>query len=285
MYGTGAGYFGELLGGGATSVTELHGFRNPVFPGMHAPEPIARNLQEMEQTMREQPFDAGIANDGDADRVGIADENGVFINQLQVFGLLCYYMLEARGERGPIVKSITTTAMAQRLGELYGVPVHETQVGFKFLGPKMMATDALIGGEESGGYGFRGHVPERDGILAGLYMLDFMARTGKRPSELLAELHAKVGPHFYDRLDLALKPQDRDRIWSRAEAARPDAIAGMKVTARDTTDGFRFTLGDRGWLLLRFSGTEPLVRIYTEVVGDESLVPRVLAEGRELIGA
>ena len=108
--------------------------------------------------------------------------------------------------------------MVQRLGELYGVPVYETQVGFKFLGPKMMETDALIGGEESGGYGFRGHVPERDGILAGLYMLDFMARTGKRPSELLAELYAKVGPHYYDRLDVALKPEDRDAIWKRRGA-------------------------------------------------------------------
>jgi phosphomannomutase len=189
MYGTGAGYFGELLGGTATKITELHGFRNPLFPGMHAPEPIARNLSEMEAEMRAGGYDAGIATDGDADRVGIADERGNFINQLQVFALLAYYLLEYRGERGPIVKSVTTTAMVRRLGELYGVPVHETQVGFKFLGPKMMETDALIGGEESGGYGFRGHVPERDGILAGLYMLDFVARSGKRPSVLLAELY------------------------------------------------------------------------------------------------
>ncbi|HXK34772.1 MAG TPA: phosphoglucomutase/phosphomannomutase family protein [Dehalococcoidia bacterium] len=284
MYGTGAGYFGALLDGGSTRVTELHGYVNPIFPGMHAPEPIARNLGEMQEEMRRGAYDVGIATDGDADRVGIADENGEFINQLQVFGLLAYYMLEVRGERGPIVKSVTTTAMVQRLGEIYGVPVHETQVGFKFLGPKMMATDALIGGEESGGYGFRGHVPERDGILAGLYMLDFVARTGKRPSELLAELYAKVGPHYYDRLDLPLKPEDRDRIWKRAEEARPDTVAGVPVTARDTTDGFRFTLGAKGWLLLRFSGTEPLVRIYTEVVGDEALVPRVIAAGREIIG-
>jgi phosphomannomutase len=229
-------------------------------------------------------FDVGIATDGDADRVGIADEKGNFINQLQVFGLLAYYLVEARGERGAIVKSITTTAMVQRLGQIYGVPVYETQVGFKFLGPKMMETDALIGGEESGGYGFRGHVPERDGILAGLYMLDFMARTGKRPSELLAELYEKVGTHYYDRLDVTLREEDRDRIWKRAEAARPDIIAGIKVTGRDTTDGFRFTLDNKGWLLLRFSGTEPLVRIYTEVVGDESLVAKVLAAGRELAG-
>jgi alpha-D-glucose phosphate-specific phosphoglucomutase len=284
MYGTGAGYFGALLDGGKTKVTELHGFRNPVFPGMHAPEPIARNLVEMEALMAKGGFDVGIATDGDADRVGIADENGNFINQLQVFALLAYYLLEVRGERGAIIKSITTTAMVQRLGEIYNVPVHETQVGFKFLGPKMMETDALIGGEESGGYGFRGHVPERDGILAGLYMLDFIARTGKKPSELLADLYAKVGPHYYDRLDIALKEEDRAKIWKRAEDARPDSVAGIKVTARDTTDGFRFSLGDKGWLLFRFSGTEPLVRIYAEVVGDQSLVQKVLDAGREIIG-
>lgn len=284
MYGTGAGYFGALLDGGKTKVTELHGFRNPVFPGMHAPEPIARNLGDMEALMAKGGFDVGIATDGDADRVGIADENGNFINQLQVFALLTYYLLEVRGERGAIIKSITTTAMVQRLGEIYNVPVHETQVGFKFLGPKMMETNALIGGEESGGYGFRGHVPERDGILAGLYMLDFIARTGKKPSELLAELYAKVGPHYYDRLDIALKEEDRAKIWKRAEDARPDAVAGIKVTNRDTTDGFRFSLGDKGWLLFRFSGTEPLVRIYAEVVGDQSLVQKVLDAGREIIG-
>ena len=284
MYGTGAGYFASLLDGGKTKLTELHGFVNPAFPGMHAPEPIARNLTEMEATMRGGGFDVGIANDGDADRVGIADENGVFINQLQVFALLAYYMLEYRGDRGPIVKSITTTSMVQKLGEIYGVPVHETKVGFKFLGPKMMQTEALLGGEESGGYGFRGHVPERDGILAGLYMLDFVARAGKRPSELLAELYEKVGPHHYDRLDIALREDQRDAIIKRAADARPDAIAGIKVTSIDTTDGFRFMLDDTGWLLLRFSGTEPLVRIYTEVRGDPSLVQKVLAEGREIVG-
>lgn len=284
MYGTGAGHYAALLEGGKTKLTELHGYINPTFPGMHAPEPISRNLTEMEATMRAGAFDVGVAHDGDADRVGIADERGTFINQLQVFALLAYYMLEYRGDRGPIVKSITTTSMVQKLGEIYDVPVHETKVGFKFLGPKMMATDALIGGEESGGYGFRGHVPERDGILAGLYMLDFIARAEKRPSELLAELYEKVGPHHYDRLDIALREDQRDAIVKRAAEARPDAVAGIKVTSIDTTDGFRFSLGDTGWLLLRFSGTEPLVRIYTEVRGDPALVQRVLAEGREIVG-
>lgn len=284
MYGTGAGYLTTLFEGGSTSITELHGYRNPLFPGMHAPEPIARNLTDMAAEMVSGAYDAGIATDGDADRVGIADERGTFIDQLQVFGLLAYYMLEYRGERGPIVKSITTTAMVERLGDLYGVPVHETKVGFKFLGPKMMATDALIGGEESGGYGFRGHVPERDGILAGLYMLDFVARSGKRPSELLTELYSKVGEHHYDRIDVAIREDQRDAILARAAAARPDAVAGIKVSGIDTTDGYRFTLDGKGWLLFRFSGTEPLVRIYTEVIGDASLVQRVLDEGRTILG-
>jgi len=284
MYGTGGGYLAELLAGGKSKLTELHGERNPAFPGIHAPEPIGRNLDGLTSLIGRGGFDVGVATDGDSDRLGLTDEKGGFINQLQVFALLTYYLLEARGERGAIVKSVTTTRMVQRLGELYGVPVHETQVGFKFLGPKMMETDALIGGEESGGYGFRGHVPERDGILAGLYFLDFMARTGKRPTELLAALYEKVGAHYYDRLDIALREEDRDRIWKRAEAAHPDAVAGIKVTESDRTDGFRFILGDKGWLLLRFSGTEPLVRIYTEVVGDESLVQRVLADGREIVG-
>jgi alpha-D-glucose phosphate-specific phosphoglucomutase len=284
MYGTGAGYFTALLSGGTTKLTELHGFRNPIFPGMHAPEPIARNLDDMAETMRGGAFDLGIATDGDADRVATTDESGVFINQLQVFGLLAYYLLEYRGERGAIVKSVTTTAMVQRLGEIYGVPVHETKVGFKFLGPKMMETDALVGGEESGGYGFRGHVPERDGVLAGLYMLDFVARSGKRPSELLAELYAKVGEHHYDRIDITLRDDQRNAILKRAQEARPDVVAGISVTAIDTTDGFRFTLGDKGWLLFRFSGTEPLLRIYTEVVGEVSLVRKVLDAGREIVG-
>lgn len=284
MYGTGVGYFPELLDGGTTTVVELHSERNPIFPGIASPEPITRNLEELCALVARERFDAGIANDGDADRVGLVDERGRFINQLQVFALLTYYLLEYRGERGPIVKSVTTTQMVQRLGEQYGVPVYETQVGFKYLGPKMLEVGALIGGEESGGYGFRGHIPERDGILAGLYLLDFIARTGKRPSELLDELFARVGPHFYDRIDLHLSEEERPKVLARAQAARPDAIAGLRVTAVDTTDGFRFTLDGRGWLLLRFSGTEPLLRIYTEV-DDEALVSRVLDAGRELVGA
>jgi phosphomannomutase len=283
MFGAGLGYQSELLAGGKTRVVELHGERNPLFPGISSPEPIARNLEELSDTVRRQGADVGIATDGDADRLGVVDENGRFLNQLQVFALLTHYLLDVRGLRGPLVKSITTTSMIKRLGEIHGVPVHETPVGFKFLGPKMMEVDALVAGEESGGYAFRGHLPERDGLLSGLLFLDLMVQRGKKPSALLEELFAKVGPHYYDRVDVHLGAGQRGKIWRRVSEGRPERLAGVEVTGRDRTDGFRFQLKDGGWLLLRFSGTEPLMRIYTEVQ-DPSLVKPLLDAGRALAG-
>jgi phosphomannomutase len=283
MHGAGAGYVRELVSGGKTKVWELRAVRNPLFPGMHNPEPIARNLAPLIQAVRRHDADVGLATDGDADRLGVIDERGQFLNQHQVFALLAYYLLEVRGLRGPLVKSLTTTRMIQRLGQLYDVPVFETPVGFKFLGPKMIAEDAIVAGEESGGYAFRGHLPERDGVVSALYFLDLMARRDRRPSELLGELYQKVGPHFYDRIDIHLAPEQAPAIRDRLARARPDRIAGLAVTGTDTTDGFRFDLEGDGWLLFRFSGTEPLMRIYTEVE-DEGLVAKVLEAGRALAG-
>jgi len=282
MYGAGSGYFSTILDEGNLDITEMNGERNPAFPGIQ-PEPIAKNLTDLCQLVRERHADVGLATDGDADRIGIVDENGQFLTQHQVFGLLCLYFLEVRGERGAIVKTLTSTTMLSRLGEIYGVPVYETEVGFKYVAPVMEEKNAMIGGEESGGYGFRGHVPERDGILAGLYFLDFMAKTGKTPSQLLDYLYGKVGPHHYDRLDFHISAGDRDSIVSRLSSATPEDIAGSQVTGVDTTDGFRFCLSDGSWLLIRFSGTEPLVRIYSEAECVERA--RVLLhEGKKLVG-
>jgi alpha-D-glucose phosphate-specific phosphoglucomutase len=283
MHGAAAGYIQEQLSGDKTQVWELRAARNPMFPGMHNPEPIARNLAPLTQAVRRRKADVGLATDGDGDRLGVVDERGQFLNQHQVFALLAYYLLEVRGQRGPLVKSLTTTRMIQSLGKLYNVPVFETPVGFKFLGPKMIAEDAIVAGEESGGYAFRGHLPERDGVVSALYFLDLMARRGRRPSELLSELYQKVGPHFYDRIDIQLAPEQAPAMRERLARARPDRIAGLAVTGTDTTDGFRFHLKDGAWLLIRFSGTEPLMRIYTEVQ-DEALVAKVLEAGRELAG-
>jgi phosphomannomutase len=283
MYGAGAGYLADMLSGGRIEVRELRGERNPAFPGLASPEPIARNLGELSEAVRSEVAHVGLATDGDADRLGVLDEEGRFLTQLQVFALLTYYLLEVRGLRGPIVKSLTTTRMVQRLGDLYGVPVYETPVGFKFLGPKMMEVDALVAGEESGGYAVRGHLPERDGIVSGLLFLDFMVRSGKRPSALVEELYAKVGPHYYDRLDIHLQPEESDEVWRRVSKSHQQRLAGLRVTGRDSLDGFRYDLEDGGWLLIRFSGTEPLMRIYTEV-SKPDLVPRLLEAGRELDG-
>ena len=293
MYGAGQGYFAELLSGGATEVTELHAEHNPLFPGIGAPEPIARNLGRLTETMRERfdplegdrdhRFDVGIAVDGDADRLGVMDERGEFVNQLQTFALLAYYLLEVRGERGAIVRALTTTRMVDRLGEMYGVPVYETAVGFKYVGPKMMETNALLGGEESGGYAARGHIPERDGVIAGLYFLDLVARTGKTPTQLVQMLYDKVGPHHYDRIDVHLDEAQKPAIIAAVSGSRPAEMGGYRVTGASTLDGYLFNLEGGGWLLVRFSGTEPLMRIYTEVP-DKERVPDVLEAGRRLAG-
>jgi phosphomannomutase len=225
----------------------------------------------------------GLATDGDADRLGIMDENGNFLTQLQVYALLAYYFLEIRRERGALVKTITTTSMLNRLGEMYNVPVLETSVGFKYVAPVMIRNNALMGGEESGGYAFRGHVPERDGLLAGLYFLDFMARTGKTPSQLLNQLYSKVGPHYYDRRDVIFKAIERGEIASRMAACSPDSVSGMKVIKKESADGFRFLLENGSWLLVRFSGTEPLLRIYAESNNLEN-VRRLLDTGLKMAG-
>jgi len=282
MYGAGAGYFKRLLSGGAIEVIEINGERNPSFCGIQ-PEPIAPNLTGLSATVTGERASIGLATDGDADRLGIIDEKGKFLTQLQVFALLALYMLEVRGERGAIVKTITTTSMLYRLGEIFNVPVYETAVGFKYVAPIMRTENALIGGEESGGYGFRGHVLERDGILSGLYFLDLMVKTGKTPSELIDYLYSKVGPHYYHRVDVEFPESERQTIMERIEHTPPEHIDGVKVVKLDTTDGFRFILADTSWLLIRFSGTEPVLRIYAETDSLER-VQRLLDAGKELAG-
>ena len=282
MYGSGVGYLKTLLSGGTTEVTEINAERNPLFPGIQ-PEPIAANLARLSATVKETGASVGVATDGDADRLGIVDENGVFLTTLQVFALLCLYLLEVRGERGLIVRTITSTTMLDRLGEMFKVPVRETPVGFKYIAEVMLAEDVLVGGEESGGFGFRGHMPERDGIFSSLYFLDLIVKTGKKPSELIDYLYSKVGPHHFDRVDVEFPEPERQAIIDRLRDSRPEKLDGGKVVRVDTTDGFRFILADTGWLLIRFSGTEPLLRVYAES-SSPARVKKLLKMGRELAG-
>lgn len=282
MWGNGAGWFPRLIGGGKTQVIEIHNVRNPIFPEMTRPEPIPPNVDAGLRATIAQKGDVLIITDGDADRLGVGDENGQFIDQLRVYGLLAYYLLEVLGQRGPIVKTLSTTTMLDKLGKIYNVPVYNTGVGFKYVAPKMLETDAMIGGEESGGYAFHGHVPERDGILAGLYILDMMVKLNRKPSELLDLLFAKVGPHYYDRIDTAFEGSRKARE-QRILDAYPETLGGLKVTRLDTTDGFKFNLEDGGWLLIRFSGTEPIIRVYTETTHKDK-VQAILEDGLRVAG-
>ena len=283
MHGAGAGYFAELLDGGSTRVSEIRGEPNPAFPAMAQPEPLAHNLEPLMNEVADRTADVGLANDGDADRLGVIDDDGRFITTLQTYALLCMHQLDTLGRRGPIVRSITMTGMVDKLGAIYDVPVHETPVGFKYLGPVMMSEDALLAGEESGGYAFRGNVPERDGILSGLMLLDMMIKTNMGVADLLAELEDKVGPHHYDRLDLQFEESQRSAILARLQHGAPASLGGKRVERVDTIDGFRYLLSGGYWTLVRFSGTEPLLRIYAEAESPAA-VRLLLDEARALAG-
>ena len=282
MYGAGGGYFPALLSGGTTTIDEIHGDPNPAFPGMEQPEPIAHNLATLIEDVKSGGRSVGLALDGDADRLGVVDEAGQFVTTLEVFSLLALYLLESKGQRGPLVKGVTSSMMLNELGRKFDVDVHEMRVGFKYIGPKMTQVDALMGGEESGGFAFRGHIPERDGILSGLFILEYMALTGKTPSQLVEHLFNQVGPHYYNRRDLPFDPQDRQKIEQRIQSSELRELAGMPVRSSDEIDGSRLVF-DGGWLASRFSGTEPLLRIYAEADRPEK-VTALLDAAEEYLG-
>ncbi|HYA01458.1 MAG TPA: phosphoglucomutase/phosphomannomutase family protein [Candidatus Binatia bacterium] len=286
MYGAGTGLIRAAIGGAKTQVTEMHAERNPGFGGLH-PEPIGHYMPEAMARMRDGGFDLCIANDGDADRVGIIDETGRFITQLEVMSLLAMYLLEKRGERGHLIRSITCSVMIDSLGQRFGVPVIETPVGFKYIGPKMIETDALLGGEESGGFAFRGHIPERDGIVAGLMIAQMVVDYGMPLSRVLGHLFDLVGPHSYARHDVRF---DRDayagrrrEVEERMRGRRPQGLAGVAVTGVRDDDGFKFLLADSSWVLVRMSGTEPLMRVYAEAATPER-VDELLRAMEEMVG-
>ena len=292
LYGAGAGWISRLLSGGRIAVHEVHTERNPYFGGVN-PEPIRPNVDEALGLLAAGGYDLGLLLDGDADRAGAADERGTFIHQLQVTGLLMYYLAEHRGWRDPVVVSVNNTSMAARLGERYGIETFETPVGFKFIGPKMIETGAMMGAEESGGFGFGMHLPERDGVYADLLLLDLFLReraAGRWPvSDAIAHFHEIAGPSFYLRIDVhidrAAYAETKQRLLVDLVAQAPDTLAGEPVARAmplDTGDGLKFFLADGSWLLVRASGTEPLVRIYTEATSAE-LRDDLLVAGERLV--
>jgi phosphomannomutase len=274
LYGAGSSWIPRLLRDGRIRVTEIHNERNPYFGGIN-PEPIRPNVDAALAIIAGGGYDLGLFLDGDADRAGAADERGEFIHQLQVTGLVMYHLAEHRGLREPVVVSVNNTSMVARLGERYGIATHETPVGFKYIGPKMIETGAMLGAEESGGYGFGMHLPERDGIYADLMLLELFLRekaAGRWPvSRAIAHFHEIAGPSFYRRVDVHVERGAYDGVKRRLlvdlREQAPTSLAGHPVARTvplSTNDGVKFFLDDGSWLLVRTSGTEPLVRVYTE---------------------
>jgi phosphomannomutase len=257
MYGAGQGVLDSVL----PAVKQIHQTYNPSFGGTN-PEPLAHNLTELSRLVKEQGYHIGIATDGDADRIGAVDEHGNFVDSHRIFCLLLKYLVEENKMSGEVVKSFSVTQMVDKQCQKYGLVMHETPIGFKHICRLMTTNDVLIGGEESGGLGVKGHLPERDGIFLGLMLCEMMAERGKPLSYLVQELMDEYGQHEFKRVDLHVTEKEKAMIMKKYQKGVPD-IAGFPVTGRKDTDGYKYFVPG-GWVLVRASGTEPLIRFYAE---------------------
>ncbi|MBJ6725695.1 phosphoglucomutase/phosphomannomutase family protein [Geomesophilobacter sediminis] len=278
MFGAGCGYLPELIPG----IAEIHGTENPSFGG-HPPEPIAENLEALSALVATGEYKVGLALDGDADRIGAVDETGEFFSSHRIYTVLLRHLYERKGVRGGVVKTVSTTRMIDLLAEKFDLPIFETPIGFKHICELMLEHDILMGGEESGGLGVKGHIPERDGILMGLLLLEAMAMSGKGLRELLEETMDEVGHFFYNRIDLHIEKQAKEDLVAKLAAGGMSKIAGREVVKENFRDGFKFIFGDGSWLLIRPSGTEPVLRLYSEA-GDMATVTELLSAARGIAG-
>lgn len=269
MHGAGQGLMEKIIPGISTIRQEF----NPSFGGI-SPEPLPQNLKPLIEAMKTGKYDIGIATDGDADRIGAVDEQGNFVDSHRMFCILLKYFVEEKKMTGEVAKSVSVTQMVDALCLKYGLRLHETKVGFKYLCQLMIERDILVAGEESGGLGVKGHIPERDGTYIGLLLCEIMAERKKKLSELVQELFDEFGGHYFNRIDHHLTPKEKDRIMAIYKRGIR-SIAGYPVRARQDKDGHKFFI-DGGWILVRASGTEPLIRYYAEADTPEK-VDEVLA--------
>lgn len=290
MYGAGRTHLARLLQDAGCRVKELRGEMNPGFNGCH-PEPIARHLEPLIEEMATGQYQVGLATDGDADRIGAVDPGDhfadpKFVDPHCIMALLLEYLVHDRGLRGSVVKTVSTTQMLNRLAARYGLQLHETPVGFNYISDLMMQEQVLIGGEESGGISVLGHIPEGDGLLMGLLLVEMVAARRKTLAQLLHELMSAedVGPFCYARNDQPVRPFDKSTLVASLMQAAPATLAGQQVKHASDRDGVKFTLADQSWLLIRPSGTEPVLRIYAESRSDEQ-VQQLLQEGAALAQA
>ena len=269
MYGSGRGAIGEVLARSRTHVHNIRHRMNPGFDGIH-PEPIAQHLGLLISTIQGGHWDIGLATDGDADRIGAVDANGRFVDPHRIFALILRYLIETKGRRGKVVRTVSTTRMLDRIAADYELPLIETPVGFNHIADLMVAGGVLIGGEESGGISIQGHIPEGDGVLMGLLLLEVMAAAQMPLHALVADLLQKYGPAEYQRTDMKLsRPVEKRQMVRMLLETAPAQIAGVAVEDVQTTDGIKYYLNDGSWLLIRPSGTEPVLRVYAEAPTDE----------------
>ncbi|MGH9432439.1 MAG: phosphoglucomutase/phosphomannomutase family protein [Terriglobia bacterium] len=263
MYGAARGSIARLFDEADIPYREIHGEHNPLFPGLN-PEPIEPHVAELRDAVVSGGYSGGLATDGDADRVGAIDRTGSFVDSHKIFAILLKHLVEDLGMRGEVVRTFSTTQMIDKIARKHRLPLHVTPIGFKYICELMLTRDVLIGGEESGGIGVKGHLPERDGILNSLLLAEVMAEKGKTLGELIDELSAEFGPHFYQRVDLELERPAIERLMKKVAAGKIKSVAGRKVTGLDKLDGVKLLFGHSAWLLVRPSGTENLLRLYAE---------------------
>ncbi|MSO19271.1 MAG: phosphoglucomutase/phosphomannomutase family protein [Acidobacteria bacterium] len=285
LYGAARGHFQQLFTRYKIRSTEIHGEADPLFGGLN-PEPIEPHIAALQKAVVERRADAGFTTDGDADRIGAVDRDGRFIDSHRIFSILLQYLVEVRGLKGAVIKTFSTTKLVDQLAKKHALELIETPIGFKHICDHMLAREVIIGGEESGGIGVPSlGGPERDGMMNGLLLAEAMAHYGKSLGELVDELHREFGPHYYGRVDLHLKAGQKERAIEQASADGLTTFAGIGVEKREMLDGVKlyFDAG-RGWLLVRPSGTEPLLRVYCEA-RSENLVHDALAATEKLIRA
>jgi len=266
MYGAGAGFIPKLL----PSVDEIHNTENPAFGGL-APEPITKNLQELSALVKSGKYRVGLALDGDADRIGAIDENGDFFSSHCIFTVILRHLIEYKKMTGAVIKTVSTTRMIDLLAEKFGLELFETPIGFKHICDLMLQRDVLMGGEESGGLGVKGHIPERDGILLGLLLLEAMAVSGKGLRQMLEETMDEIGHFHYRRIDRRIDSAAKELLIQNLKSQPPTEINGRTVASTNFSDGFKFIFDNGDWLLIRPSGTEPLLRLYSEALSEEQV--------------
>jgi len=281
MYGSGRGVIKSFLQGTGCEIAEIRGEMNPGSGSVH-PEPIATYLGALASAVSSGMGNFGVVTDGDADRIGAMDERGTFVDPHKIMALSLKYLVEKRGWSGAVVRTVSTTRMIDRLAKRYGLPLHETPVGFNHIADYMMSEDVLIGGEESGGISFKGHIPEGDGPIMGLLLVEMIAESGKTLHAMVEDLLTDVGPAFYERTDLRLsRPVAKAEMTEFLTKQAPAEIGSEKVCEVSQRDGVKYIMSDDSWLLIRPSGTEPVLRVYAEGRSHE-MVKALLGYGEQV---